>query len=690
VDKKVACVDTCTIGCFNLFCSGITLNPTKRLHSLFTKTLVSMINRLHSILLSPLVFVLLASCAQNPSVPQASTSSGDGPSSASTGTPTSLPLEEGPTPVEKDSISSPYSLITTPPDRDIVDINRRLRPNYLGNKDLDLANVEPHLTLGSSSLFWVVDPIDKSAVQITAALTDISEHAYWYFEEAFIPDPEDLAQAINAFESDIYPSVTQAFGREWLPGIDNDPKLTILHTDLGYIDGYYRSTDEYPKNVQRLSNEREMIYINLRRIELGTPAHGAVLAHELQHVVHWASDPSEETWVNEGMSEVAKAIAGYGFPSKDYFLADPSISLNNWPSAMQSQLPYYGGSALFMEYLVQHYGGYKNIDVLLGTESDGIAGINDYLRASGYDDTFDHIFNNWLTSTYLDSWGLPSYSYDRIDTQIDPEPLKASTSEHTGTIQQYAGEYLEINDHKGDVVLHFQGHPQVPIIPIDPREGSTCWWGNHGDSIDSSMTAPFDLSGVSTATLNFWIWYAIEESWDYTYVQVSRDGGKSWDILLGTHMSANNPVGPDLGPGYTGESKIWLQESIDLTPYVGEFILLRFEYITDETINDTGVCIDDISIPEIGFFDEPEAPSSWSTSGFIPINNLLPQLYSVQIIEIGKSVAIKPMHIGEDGTGSIEISGLGDTLDKAVIVIAAVNPDTKQPNSYTLYITDNG
>ena len=36
-----------------------------------------------------------------------------------------------------------------------------------------------------------------------------------------------------------------------------------------------------------------------------------VLAHEFQHMVHWNNDRNEETWVNEGMSELAQEVAGY-------------------------------------------------------------------------------------------------------------------------------------------------------------------------------------------------------------------------------------------------------------------------------------------------------------------------------------------------------------------------------------------
>ena len=60
-------------------------------------------------------------------------------------------------------------------------------------------------------------------------LSQVSEHAYWYFESGHEPDEEALAGAVRTFEDNIYPVVTSHFGGERGPGIDNDPRITILH-----------------------------------------------------------------------------------------------------------------------------------------------------------------------------------------------------------------------------------------------------------------------------------------------------------------------------------------------------------------------------------------------------------------------------------------------------------------------------
>jgi hypothetical protein len=239
---------------------------------------------------------------------------------------------------------------------------------------------------------------------------------------------------------------------------------------------------------------------------------------------------------------------------------------------------------------------------------------------------------------------------------------------------------------EGDVRVSFQGQVEAPLLPVSAHSGSYCWWGNRGDSIDSALTAGFDLSRVSQATLSFWTWYAIEESWDYAYVEVSTDGGKTWDILKGSHASPENPVGLSFGPGYTGEREGWQEESVDLTPYAGKKVLLRFEYVTDDAINEDGICIDDISIPETGYFDDAESEGPWDALGFIRTDNRVPQSYLVQVIEMGDTITIRDMPLDRDGKGSLVLKGFGAGLERAVVIIAPIAPKTTQQASYVLSV----
>ena len=224
------------------------------------------------------------------------------------------------------------------------------------------------------------------------------------------------------------------------------------------------------------------------------------------------------------------------------------------------------------------------------------------------------------------------------------------------------------------------------------RSGRHCWWGNRGDSIDSTLTRELDLSGLTEATLEFWTWFGLEEGWDFAYVEVSADDGQTWTILPGQHTTAENPVGNSYGHGFTGQSESWVQEKIDLSAYTGQGVLLRFEYITDDSVYLDGFVIDDLTIPEMGYADDAEEDTDWEANGFVRIDNELPQQYLVQIVEqlAEGGEVVRRVGLDEDGKGETAIQGLGTRLTGAVVIVSPVTPGTRQPARYTLTVSADG
>ena len=150
-----------------------------------------------------------------------------------------------------------------------------------------------------------------------------------------------------------------------------------------------------------------------------------------------------------------------------------------------------------------------------------------------------------------------------------------------------------------------------------------------------------------------------------------------------------NPLGRGYGPGYTGDSGGWLSEVVNLTPYVGSEILLRFEYITDESRHDIGLCIDDVSIPELDFFDSmDETDSVWLSRGFVRTKNTIPQSYLVQQIEIGSEVTVKTMPLDEFAKGTFLINP-SQIVSKRVITVSPTSENTTLPASYSIFTTKN-
>ncbi len=167
--------------------------------------------------------------------------------------------------------------------------------------------------------------------------------------------------------------------------------------------------------------------------------------------------------------------------------------------------------------------------------------------------------------------------------------------------------------------------PPHELFVNTPYSGSYEWFGGKGDVIDTTLRREVDLSGKSTASLDYWTWYDIEEKWDFGFVQVSANGGLTWTPLATPTMSYDHD--PDaMGsivanlPGYTGTSGGWLHETIDLTPYAGQKILLQFRYMTDWATSLAGFFVDDIRVTADGgdvFFDDVEAlDPAWVAAGW--------------------------------------------------------------------------
>ncbi len=167
--------------------------------------------------------------------------------------------------------------------------------------------------------------------------------------------------------------------------------------------------------------------------------------------------------------------------------------------------------------------------------------------------------------------------------------------------------------------------PQKYFYVNTPHSGVSEWFGGKADQIDTTLVRTVDLTGKTTAALDFWTWYDIEQYWDFGFVQVSTDGGSTWTSLAidGTTSifdpSGMESIGDNL-PGFTGNSGGWLHKTFDLSAYVGQPIQLQFRYMTDWGTSLEGFYVDDIGVTADGapvFFDDVETlDGAWTASGW--------------------------------------------------------------------------
>jgi hypothetical protein len=567
------------------------------------------------------------------------------------------------------------------PDRDVLDLAQRLG-RAAGPVSPIAQTQAPSLTESDRHSFDILDAPALARESVEATLRLTTPHAYFYFQDNRGASADVLARAGRDFEETVYPTVVRYFGPEWSPGVDSDPHITLLHAGLPGVGGLFSDQDEYPRAASPTSNEREMVYLGS---DPGSSNYNGLVAHELQHLVHWNADHTEEAWVNEGLSELAAEIVSGGQGHSASALSNPDTQLNAWDTLGGDNLPHYGMSHLFFRYLLDRYGGWEGAAKLLKEPADGIAGIDAYLAPFGT--TFRDVFADFVIADYLDDPAGGRYSQPNMEAHAASAVTLDDFEEDDGEVHQFGADYIGVDLAQGDAVFTFDGSEAVGAIANEPYGGAGQWWSNRGDAIDSTLTSEFDLTDLKSATLRFRAWYDIEEHWDYAYVMASTDAGDTWRILPGRHTTDENPLALSYGPGYTGESggggePTWVEEEVDLTPFAGQKILLRFEYITDEGVNLDGFAIDNIEIPELGFFDDAESDGAWQAEGFLRLKGPLEQTFVVQVIETGQTTSVTTLPLDDANAGEVRLSGFGSTLDKAVIVIAAATDGTRQTASY--------
>ena len=568
----------------------------------------------------------------------------------------------------------PASHIPPAPDRDLYQLASELIPGA----DFAVDRPAPP-QVGDRRAFQLVDfrYLELNARDFTLRL--VTPRAYWFFEDGLDVKSADIERAAAQFEDVIYPRVTGAMGQEWIPGIDGDPRLYILNADLHFMGGYYSPADEHPQSVRPISNEIEAVYINAATIAPGTAEYARTLAHELQHAIHWRADPSEDTWVNEGLSELAMTIAGltdYGL----LFAGFGPTSLTVWPVSPGSGVNYVSASS-FMHYLTEHYGGRDDLRPLLAQPADGIDGVNAYLKSAGYAARFQDVFRDWAVARLLDE-SSGRYSFGGADvTPPKYQTLRLGEAPEF-SLPQYATEYVRLAVPRSvPVRLSFDGADAAPLLPPDAAGANGgCWWSNNGDDINSTLTRALDLRQARDPVLTYRIWYAIEADWDFAYLQASADGGATWQIIETALTSADDPLNLAYGPGYTGESGGWQAESVSLAPWAGREILLRFQYVTDAAINDHGLCLRDAAVAGI----PPAAAGEWTPAGFFwNAANRVRQQFIVQIIHVGDESRVIPLELDAGNRGEITLNP-GPETRYTVIAVQSLAPATRLPAGYAL------
>jgi immune inhibitor A len=590
------------------------------------------------------------------------------------------------------------------PGRDLISITQRLKLNGVGNIPTTVNSAPPNYAAGSRQQFYVADIASKNYHSINATLKVVTGHAYWYVGDDYRVNQQALASAAQYFEDHVYPTDRRVFGSEPFPGIDDDPHITVLMTTLPGLNGYFSASDAYPRVVNPYSNQRKMIYIATH--PQGNPASPTsdfegTLAHEFQHMIHSNVHKDREVWLDEGCSEVAMYLNAFNPGGFDFqFTNQPDVQLNAWSSEPGLSGAHYGASYLFLRYLMDRYGGESFMSKLVKEHGLGVDAIDAAVKQSGNIAGFEGAFKDWTIANSLNNGSIAGgrYSYAEGGRAQDVNTARSYPASYHGTVHQYAADYIKLSGNLGTATISFQGSPTAKVIAADPHSGQGYWYSNRRDSGDATLTREVDLSHASRATLQFWTWYDIETAFDYAYIETSLDGGRSWTTLRGKYTTTANPNGASFGNAWTGKSGVsgsssallakWVQESVDLSPYAGKRVQVRFEYITDEGYNGPGFAVDDLRIAETGYSDNAESDNGWDARGFARIGNTIPERWYVALIENGSTPRVRELTVSPTGSGTLDIEGFGQgkAVRDATLVIAPMAPKTTETADYSVTV----
>lgn len=585
------------------------------------------------------------------------------------------------------------------PERDLRELAMRLMPD-VGEIPLVVNESTPEYHVGDRIEFWVHNMDGGTDFEATAELVHKTDVAYAWVEVDQPFDREQLVETIDRFSTQSYPALVAYFGSEWNPGVDNDPRLHILHvTGLGdYIAGYYSSSDQYSRIAQPSSNEKEMFYVDLDWINslrgVSTIEYDTVLAHEFQHMIHWYRDMNEETWVGEGLSEFAQDVAGFG-PTTSFsrnFLRSPDTQLTSWGSDTSGNDAHYGAAYLFMVYFAQRFGS-DLTRAVVAHPANGVGGFNEVLTWAKSDLTFDDIFADWVVANYVDepnALGLDKvYGYVDFDQRtpaLDKTHSSFPVAVQSGSVFNYGTDYVLLEG-EGDVVLNFAGQAATQLASLPAIDGPAfSWWSNRGDTSDNRLTRLFDFSAVAPGTpieMTATMWWDIEEDYDFAYVVASEDG-VTWTILEGDSTADAASI---FGHGYTGISNGWQTERFDLSAFAGSEVYVRFEYVTDDAINGRGLFLNEVAIPAIDYVSRFDQGDGWVSEGWIYTDNRLRQEWIVQvlILEDESLVELQRLEIDDQGRGTLAIEGLGDGRT-AVLAISGAAPIILETAAYEYWV----
>jgi hypothetical protein len=197
--------------------------------------------------------------------------------------------------------------------------------------------------------------------------------------------------------------------------------------------------------------------------------------------------------------------------------------------------------------------------------------------------------------------------------------------------QRHTSAYLTTSSFLPEAEFPWFGSSDAPLLwdrgtgpgQYEPYTGDWMLYSQQSDNSYKRLSRTVDLTGASDADLTFQTSYAIEDDWDYLFVEARPVDTEQWTTLpdanghtsQGTgascpegwrdlHPQLNHYQGADCSPtgtsgvwhAATGKSGGWQDWKVDLSAYAGQQVELSISYASDWAFQFTGVLLDDLAV----------------------------------------------------------------------------------------------
>ncbi len=332
----------------------------------------------------------------------------------------------------------------------------------------------PVLPIGMARTFFAPDFRSMQQYTVSAVLRGVGRFCYIFVEEAewnTRVTAETVQSMVRAFDAatpanpqrGIYSTLVDLFGAP--PDIDGNGKVILLLLNIRdinhvnrYTAGFFNPADQNLGVLRNpgfrrfpiRSNEADMLYIDTQPLNPNSEMAHNVIAHELQHLIHWRHDPHEATWVDEGCAGYASFLCGY--PVQEHVAAFermPSVSLITWPETEADSLPYYGATFLWMLYLHEQHGGIGTVAEIVRNRGTSLTGVSDALASKGVTEKISDIFIHWKLANYLSD-------YRAVRLSLMPHRWYRSypSGTQSGRLSNFSADYIGFED-AGGLTLGF-------------------------------------------------------------------------------------------------------------------------------------------------------------------------------------------------------------------------------------------